>query len=456
MKHTLTEGSVGWHLVKLTIPMIWGVFAVISSSIIDTYFVAHLGTKPLAAMSFTFPVVSALGSLALGLGVGASSVIARAIGEGDHNKVQRLTTDSLTLSLLIVGIFIIIGLATIKPLFTALGAEPDMLPLIQDYMQIWYLGMIFLVVPMVGNSAIRAAGNTQVPSLIMIVAGALNASLNPLFIFGLAGFPRLELQGAAIATVISWVATLIASLLFLHYRERMLCFNLPKPQVVLKSWQSILYVGLPAAGTSMITPISIGLITSIIATYGPLAVAGFGIASRVESFALIVLMALSAIIGPFVGQNWGAKKYHRVSQALRLSSLFCLFWGILLAVILAPTAPWLASVFNSNPTVVAIAATYLVIVPISYAASGMIFISSAIFNALGKPLPSLVMLLTRMFILYVPLAYLGSWLFGINGIFFAACFSNLAVGVGAYLWNRKTCNLQAAKESQQPSLATVD
>ncbi|NEP57650.1 MAG: MATE family efflux transporter [Symploca sp. SIO2G7] len=440
-KQTLTEGSVGWHLVKLTIPMILNVIAVIAFSLTDTYFVAHLGTKPLAAISLTFPVVSALGSLALGLGIGASSVIARAIGEGDRHKVQRLTTDSLTLSLLIVGIFILLGLTTIKPLFTALGAEPDILPLIQDYMQIWYWGIIFLVVPMVGNSDIRAAGNTQVPCLIMTFAAVINIALDPLFIFGLGGFPRLELQGAAIATVISRAITLIASLLFLHYRERMLCFNLPKPQVVLKSWQDILYVGLPAAGINLITPISIGLITSIIATYGSLAVAGFGIASRVEYFALIVLIALSAIIGPFVGQNWGATKYHRVHQALRLSSLFCLFWGILLAGILAPTAPWLASIFNSNPTVVAIAATYLVIVPISYAASGVILISSATFNALGKPLPSVVMILTRMFILYVPLAYLGSRLFGINGIFFAACFSNLAVGVGAYIWNRIAFNL---------------
>ncbi|NER45218.1 MAG: MATE family efflux transporter [Symploca sp. SIO1A3] len=453
IKQTLIEGSVSWHLIKLTIPMIWGIFAVIAFSLIDTYFVAQLGTKPLAAMSFTFPVVSALGSLALGLGVGASSIIARAIGEGDRNKVQRFTTDSLTLSLLIVGIFIVLGLTTIKPLFTALGAESDVLPLIQDYMQIWYWGMIFLVVPMVGNNAIRASGNTKVPSLIMTVAAGINIALDPLFIFGLGGLPRLELQGAAIATVIARATTLLASLLFLHYRERMLCFNLPKLEVVLNSWKKILHVGLPAAGTSLITPISIGLITSIIAAYGPIAVAGFGIASRVESFSLLVLLALSASISPFVGQNWGAKKYHRVHQALRLSFLFCLFWGILVAAILAPTAPWLTSLFNSNPQVVAIAASYLLIVPISYGASGVILVSSSTFNALGKPLPSLVMILTRMFILYVPLAYLGSKLFGVKGIFFAACFSNLAVGIGAYIWNRITCNLKAVKESQQPSLS---
>lgn len=451
MKQQLTEGSVARHLVNLTIPMIGGVFAVIAFNLADTYFVGQLGTKPLAAMSFTFPVVMTLGSLAMGLGVGASSIIARAIGEGDRQKVQRLTTDSLTLSLLVVGLFVLLGLATIDPLFSTLGAGPEVLPLIRQYMQIWYFGMIFLVVPMVGNSAIRASGNTKVPSIIMIVAGGINIVLDPLFILGWAGFPRLEVAGAALATVISRAMTLVAALLFLHYRERMLCFNLPKPEQVLNSWKSILHVGLPAAATNMVTPISIGFITSIIAFYGPEAVAGFGIGSRIESLALIVPMALSAIIGPFVGQNWGAKQYDRVNLSLRQSSLFCLFWGTLNAAILAPSARWLPSLFDSNPEVVAIAATYLLLVPISYGAAGIILVSSSSFNALGKPVPSVVMTLTRMLVLYVPLAYLGSRLFGVNGIFAAACFANMAVGIGAYLWSRKTCSARASQKSGQQS-----
>ncbi|NEO81811.1 MATE family efflux transporter, partial [Moorena sp. SIO4G3] len=361
MKQNLIEGKVSSQLTRLTIPMIWGVFAVIAFNLIDTYFVGQLGTKPLAAMSFTFPVVMTLGSLAMGLGVGASSVIARAIGEGDLQKVRRLTTDSLTLSLLVVALFTLLGLATIDPLFTALGAEADVLPLIRSYMQIWYWGMICLVIPMVGNSAIRASGNTAIPSVIMTVAAFVNIALDPVLILGLGGFPRLELAGAAIATVISRATTLVVALWFLNNRLQMLCFNLPKLRVILESWKKILYVGLPAAGTTMVFPISIGVITGLLAGYGTIAVAGFGIASRIESFSQIVLMALSASIGPFVGQNWGAKKYLRVHQALGLSFLFCLFWGVLVTVILAATAPWLASLFNSNPEVIKITATYLLI-----------------------------------------------------------------------------------------------
>ena len=452
MKLKLTEGPVGSQLLKLTLPMVWGVFAVIAFSLADTYFVAQLGTNELAAMSFTFPVVMILGSVAMGLGVGTSSIIARAIGAGDRYRVQRLTTDSLTLSLMIVGILVGLGLATIDPLFTALGAGPEALPLINDYMRVWYLGMFCLVVPLVGNSAIRASGNTAVPSLIMTVAAAVNILLDPLFIFGWGGFPALGIQGAALATVISRASTLVASLAFLHYRERLLLFSLPGLREVLEGWRSILAVGLPAAATNLIAPISIGLLTSLMASHGPEAVAGFGIASRVEAFALIAPMALSASIGPFVGQNWGAQQCGRVNQALRLSFWFCLAWGGLIAVIVGAIAPSIASWFDSEPAVVASAAAYLSIVPLSYGALGIVFIFSSTFNALGKPLPSVAITLSRLFLLSVHLAYLGNWLFGVQGVFAAACLSNVAVGLGAYIWHARWGNLRILRAASATAI----
>ncbi len=448
MKQRLTEGNVGSSLVKLTIPMIWGVFAIIAFNLVDTYFVGQLGTKPLAAMSFTFPVVMTLGSLSMGLGVGASSVISRAIGEGDRQRVKKFTTNSLTLAITAVLIFVILGLLTIDPLFTALGASADVLPLVRDYMQIWYVGMVFLVVPMVGNSAIRASGNTVTPSLIMIFAAAVNIALDPLLILGIGVFPRMELQGAALATVISRGTTLIAALFVLHFKEKMLYLKLPTIKDTLWCWKDILYVGLPAAASNMINPISIGVITSLLAGFGAEAVAAFGVASRLESFALIAVMALSASIAPFVGQNWGAKKYARVGKALQLSFVFCLFWGLMAAAVLAVTAPTLIAFFNPNPDIVAIASQYLWIVPISYAGAGIIYVASSAFNALGKPIPSVVMTVARMFGLYIPLAYLGGKLYGVNGIFGAACISNFIVGIGAYLWNQKTCSAKAVDNAE--------
>ena len=446
MNQKLTEGNIGSTLVKLTIPMIWGVFAVIVFNLVDTYFVGQLGKQPLAAMSFTFPVVMTLGSLSMGLGVGASSVISRAIGEGDRQRVQKFTTNSLTLALTAVAIFVILGFLTIDPLFKALGVTDELMPLVKDYMQIWYIGMIFLVVPMVGNSAIRASGNTVTPSLIMIFAGFVNIVLDPLFIMGWWGFPRMELQGAALATVISRGTTLIAALIVLHFKERMLYLGMPSFKTTMHCWKDILHVGLPAAAGSMINPISIGVVTSILAGFGTQAVAAFGIASRVESFGLVVLVALSASLAPFIGQNWGAKKYERVRRGLQLSFIFCLCWGLILAVVLALIAPTLVTLFNNNPDVVAIASDYFWIVPISYAAAGIILVSNSAFNALGKPILSVLITVARMIVLYIPLAYIGGKMYGVNGIFGAASISNLLVGIGAYICNQKNCSVEVVEK----------
>ncbi|MGK7933277.1 MAG: MATE family efflux transporter [Microcystaceae cyanobacterium] len=433
MKKTLTQGKVSTQLLKLTLPMVWGVFAIITFNLVDTYFVGQLGTIELAAMSFTFPVVMIFGSISMGLGVGAASVISRAIGEGDRYRVQTLTTHSIILALLLVIVCAMGGMATINPLFRQLGANDEILPLIRQYMTIWYWGMICLVVPMVGTSAIRAAGNTLVPSLIMTVAAIANIALDPLFIFGFGDFAGLGLRGAAIATVISRTITLITTLWFLQYRLNLLLWKLPKKAEIINSWRNLLVIGLPATVSQMITPFSVALITRLMATYGAAAVAGFGVASRIEAFSMLGLLGLSASISPFVGQNWGAKLYDRVHQSLLLSFRWCTIWGVSVAVILAIFAPNLARLFDNDPTVSVVAVNYLRIVPISYGFSGIIFVVVSALNALGKPLPSMMINFSRMILVYVPLAYLGSYLWGIIGVFSATLIANVGVGIVAYL-----------------------
>ena len=437
----LTEGNLGSHLVQLTVPMICGMFAIISFNLVDTYFVAQLGTNELAAVSFTFPVMMIIASLGMGLGIGSTSVISRAIGQGNRYKVQRLTTDSLILSLLIVVILSFLGLGTIESLFGALGASSEVLPLIRDYMEITYLGLICFLIPLTASETIRAAGNAIFPGLMMIGATLLNLVLDPLLIFGWGVFPTLGIQGAALATVIAKFVAMTAALIFLN-RQRMILFRLPKFKEVFQSWRKILYIAIPAAASHAIKPISMGLIVSMIAFYGRDAVAGFGIASRLEGLALLVFLALSVSINPVVGQNWGAGKFNRVNQAFLLSIRFCLLWGGLAAIVLGFASPWLASHFDKNPDVVSVAVAYLAIVPISYAAAGIIQIASSTFNAIGRPLPSVTLILSQVFILYVPLAMIGSRFFGINGIFAAVCLSNVAVGIVAFIWNRRVCRVR--------------
>lgn len=435
----LTEGPVRRHLVNLTVPMIWGILALMLFYVTDTWFVAQLGARELAAISFTFPVIMVLISLGIGLMAGTSSVLARAIGEGDQQRVRRLTSDAAALSVLLSLVVTVIGLLTIEPLFRLLGASDDLLPLIHDYMAIWFGGYVCFLVPMVGTGAIRATGDSRLPSQLLIGAAILNLILDPLLIFGWLGFPRLELQGAAIASVAARAIMLIVGFCALQFRLQMLSYRVPRLATLLGSWKGVLHVGLPAAGTNIIIPVSTGIIIAMIAEFGNEAVAGFGVATRIEGVALVVFYAMSAIIGPFVGQNLGAGKGERIREAMKLSAVFCLALGALLAVVLGLGAEMLTRLFNDDPEVVAVASAYLWILPVSYATAGIIMVVNAAFNGLGQPFPAVVISVTRMFVIYIPLAYVGASLFGVVGIFAAASVSNLVVGAGAYVWNRHLC-----------------
>ncbi len=165
-----TEGDIASVLKQLTLPMIFGILGLVAFNLADTYFVGSLGTNQIAALTFTFPVVLVLNSINFGIGVGTSAVVAKAVGAGDSKKVKRLSTASLSLGFIVAFIAIVIGELTIEPLFNALGANEDTMPYITQYMRIWYVGVPFVAVPMIGNNAIRALGDTKTPSIVMMVA----------------------------------------------------------------------------------------------------------------------------------------------------------------------------------------------------------------------------------------------------------------------------------------------
>jgi putative MATE family efflux protein len=428
-KAQLVEGSVGKILVKLTIPMLFGIIGIVAFNLVDTFFVGRLGTSELAALSFTFPVVLVISSLASGLGIGASAVISRAIGAGDHHRVQRLTTDSLSLSLLIVALFVILGLLTIEPVFRLLGASPEVMPMIKQYMTIWYPGVIFVIVPMVGNNGIRATGDMLTPGIIMMVAAGTNSILDPLLIFGIGPFPRLEIAGAAVATVIARCITLLIALFVLYHREKMITFGIAPFKSVLDSWKKILFIGLPNAATRMVVPLGIGIVTRLVSSYGKEAIAAYGVSSRIEFFALAVIAALSSVIVPFVGQNWGAGKHDRVILGIKYSSRFSMAWGVAMFALLAILAKPIASLFNKDPLVISNIVLYLRIVAIGYGLRGILFLSGAALNALRKPFHASALAIMQMFVLYVPMAIVGSHLFGLVGIFVALALSYLISGI---------------------------
>ncbi len=425
----LTEGNLKRQIVHLAIPMMFGMLGLSVFNIVDTIYVGLLGTKPLAALSFTFPVVLILNSIALGMGVGVSSVLARALGHGDHRRVVRYTTDSLTLSFFLIVLFVTAGELTIGPLFGLLGAKGDILKMVKQYMQVWYAGLLFVVFPMVGNSAIRALGDTKTPGTIMLIAGLTNIVLDPLFIFGLGPFPRLEIRGAAIATVLSRSITFFVAIYVLTYREKLISFKNVLFSEMIDSWKKIFYVGGPAAITRIIVPFSAGIITALLASVGAAEVAGFGVATRFERFALLFIMSLATVMAPFVGQNFGAGKIKRIHRGINFASQMSMITGAGLLIILWVLARPLASIFSRDPAVIKVAVIYFRIVPIAYGLQGIFNISSMILNALNKPIHAALLTVFQMFIIYIPLAFLGKFYLGTTGIFSALAVSYIIAGI---------------------------
>ncbi len=443
----LTQGPVREHLTAMTLPMVWGILSIIAFNLADTYFVGQLGTAELAAMSFTFPVTFFFVSIAIGLSAGASSVVARMIGEGDRQRVRRHATDSLLLALVTVLIFGTLGYLSIDPLFTAMGATPESLPLIRDYMEIWYLGMIFIVIPMVGNGVLRATGDSKFPSYVMMTAAGINLVLDPILIFGWFGAPRLEIEGAALATVIANAGTLIAGLYVLHGRERLLTARIGSVQMLARSWRRVMHVGLPAALTNTVTPAASAVITALVARHGDAAVAGFGVAARTEALALIVMFAMSAVVGPIAGQNWGGGYHDRVRELLRLVFKFSMFYGLGVALLLALFAPAVAAAFNDDPAVQEVAVLYLWIVPVSLAFYGFQFNVAAIFNGIGMPFYGLALSVLRMLVLYVPLAWILDPVFGLPGLFAAAFLANLGCGAASWVLSGRRAGVWLWRQS---------
>ncbi|MDX1516570.1 MAG: MATE family efflux transporter [Woeseiaceae bacterium] len=434
----LTRGPVGRHLVNMTVPVLFGITTMMAQSLIDTFFIGQVGDRELAAFGFGFPILMIVTSVAIGLGAGTSSVVARAIGSEDHRRARRLATDSLLLSFLITLGICVAGMLTINPLFTLLGAPADLLPLIRGFMLILYSGVPFVVVGMVGMASMRATGDTRLPSLLMVLASILNVILDPILIFGLGPAPEMGLNGAAMAALISRGTIFAGTLYLMRYRLDMVSFNRPDPAEMKKSWADILHVGLPAAGTNAIVPLAAVLVTAMIARFGPDSVAGFGVASRIESMVLVMFYAMSSIIGPFVGQNLSAGKEDRILRALGLCTVFCLGAGVVIAAGLALLSGFLPTLFSDSADVNRVTRLFLLIVPFSYGTYGMVMVMNAAFNGLGKPMPGVWISLTRTLILYVPLAFAAMHLFGIPGIFAAYAVANVVTGIGAYLWARST------------------
>ncbi|MFP4518124.1 MAG: MATE family efflux transporter [Oceanicaulis sp.] len=430
----LTQGDVFGHIVRMVAPMSFGIVAMFLVGVVDSYWVGKLGTAQQAAVQFVFPVTMMVMSVAIGLGAGAVSVVARAAGRGDGERTRRVATDAVTLSFFIVAVVSAIGVALIDPLFRAMGATQEMMPHVRDYMLIWFAGIVFVVGPMVASNILRALGDAILPAAIMVVAAIINMGLTPVFIFGWGPVPEMAVQGAALSSLISNFIVFLIAIALLIFRENLLDLSWPGFHEIFWNWREILRVGAPAAGSNLIGPAANAIVLASVARFGEAAVAGFGVAMRVEAFFIIPLFALSGAIGPITGQNGGAGLTDRVREAFFKSFAFCLAWGTVMAVILFFAGEHLAPLFLPSEDGQRVAGVFWDIAPFAVFGYGVAMAASAGFNGLGRPLYGVAVNAARGFVLIAPLAWLGGTLGGATGAVWGLFAGNLIIGVGAAVY----------------------
>jgi putative MATE family efflux protein len=434
---------VGATLYRTAVPTTIGAIAVIAYYLANTFFVGLLGTDELAAIGFTFPATILFTYFGVGLGIGTSALIGRAIGSKDAEQACEITFAAMAMGLLLGLLFMGPALLSIDWVFPLLGARPERMELIRAYMQVWYVGLPLQLMQFAGTAVIRATGNARLHGKLMTVSALINAVLDPVLIFGIGPWQGLGIAGAALATVIAWAFTIVVISYHLCVREKLLRFRLPSPANLLASWRKLLVITGPAALANMITPLATGVLTATIAVYGPQAVAAYGVASRLESFIMIVVLGMSMSVPPFISQNFGAKCFDRVRLGLRLSLRFVLLWQLALYAVVAVFAPWIAAIFTTEQSVRDIITLALRIMPASYAFQGMVVLSASSFNALHAPRNGLITSLLRFFVFYVPLALVGNRLGGLQGLFVGAALGNVCAGVVITSWiSRYTKRLQ--------------
>ena len=435
----LLTAPIAPTLSKMTKQVLFGMVMLMSFNLIDTFFIGLLGTEPLAAISFTFPVTFTVISLAIGLGIGTSAIIAKANGSGNVSEAKNDGQGAL-----IMGIVLVIILASTMYLYTdeifqALGAGDKTLPLIREYMDIWYIGSVFLMLPMIGNAILRASGDAKTPSMLMAGTGLINAVLDPILIFGLGPIPAMGIAGAAIASVTSWAGGLVVIIYVLAIKRGLIATHLIRLGELVEISRKILKIGLPAAGANMLTPIAMAILTAMIAVHGNAAVAGFGVGSRIESIASMVVLALSMTLPPFISQNYGANQWQRVSDAYKQVIKFVMIWQFAVYVLLVIVAHYIALAFSKDdPEVLNIIKLFIYTLPLGYGLQGIIILTNSSFNALHKPMQALVLSVIRLFVFYLPFAYLGSEWFGLPGLFIGCLIGNVFTAMISYQWFTRT------------------
>jgi putative MATE family efflux protein len=437
-------------LKKLSIPATIGMLVNALYNLVDTIFIGQgVGADAIGGLAIAFPIQMIIMSIAFMVGIGAASAISRSLGEKEEEKANSLAGNAYLLSIILSGIFVLIGLFKTDALLYLFGATDTLLGYARDYIQIIFIGSIPFAFVMTSNNIIRSEGNAKESMIIMVIGTGLNIILDPIFIF----ICHMGIRGAALATIISQFVSFLYVLHYLRSGKSHLKVKFHHLIPHVKMQIEILKIGLPAFVRQIGGSFLAIFLNNALGTYGgDVAISAFGIVNRLIMFIFMPMFGVVQGLQPIAGYNYGARRYKQIRQVVVLSVKTLGIYATVGWFILLISGPKVGIIFTQDKMVIEAVATQLKYVSLMLPIIGIQIISSTVFQAFGKAGPALLLSLLRQIILLIPMLIIfPSWLgLGLIGIYIAFPISDLlSTVVGGALLLREMTTLKQELQVQE-------
>jgi putative MATE family efflux protein len=460
-----TQGSIPHHLIAFAWPMFLGNILQAMYNTVDTFWVGRiLGPAALGAVSVGFPIIFALVAVIMGLTTATTVLVSQYRGARRHDDVLRVISNSLSLLGVASLVVMVVGLLFHRPLLRLINTPPELMELASSYM-VWFLyGLPFMFVYNALGAILRGVGDSRSPLLFLVYATVLNMILDPLLIFGWGPFPRLGVAGAAIATDVAQAVSAILGLIHLRRVNRLLSLKARDYRIDPHLTWLTVKIGFPAALQQTLVAIGSLAVSAVVNRFGPVVVAAFGTAARFDQFAFLPAMSTSLALSTVVGQNLGAGRKERVSEALRWGLLLTGGITALVSLVALVLSRSLIAIFTTDTAVMAEGARYLRIVGFSYIPFALMFAINGVLRGAGDTASTLWTSLVALWLVRVPLAYFlssfpslgpsGVWLAMGTSPFFGLLLSYFIYRSGR--WEKKIVVHQAENDESPAALDLLD
>ena len=407
-------------LVTMSLPMMLSMLVQALYNIVDSMFVAQLSEDALTAVSLAFPVQSLMIAVASGTGVGINALLSRNLGERNFEGANNAARNGVFLAIVSCIVFALLGLVGSRLFFSLQTDNPVILEYGVQYMSIITLFSVGIFLQITFERLLQSTGRTFYNMITQGTGAIINIILDPIMIFGLFGFPRLEVAGAAIATIVGQIVAVIMSFCFNHFKNEEISLS---PRGFRPHGQTILFiykVGIPSIIMQSIGSVMTFGMNKILLMFSSTAAAVFGVYFKLQSFIFMPVFGLNNGMIPIIAYNYGARNKHRIIETARKSVLIAVCIMVLgFAIFQIFPAFFLSTLFRASENMLAIGVPALKIISISFLFAGYCIIVGSIFQALGNGVYSLIISATRQLIVILPVAYIFSTVFGLSMVWWA-------------------------------------